>query len=484
MDFPISIDEVAKFDDEADVIVLGYGIAGACAALEARHLGGDVLVIERSSGGGGASMLSSGIFYFGGGTPVQHSAGYRDTADNMYRMMAASMGTEQAGLMRQYCDGNPEHFSWLEAQGVPFERSYYPAKTVSLQSTEGLMWSGNEKVWPYREVAEPMPRGHQVAMAGDAAGAGAMLPLLARCEELGVRARFDTVATNLIQDGQGAVIGVTARQFGQVLHLRARRGVVIATGGFGRNPAMLERYFPDLPPSAEPMGIPHTDGSGIRMAVAAGGTTRGMDGLIATASIYPPGQLVKGIIVNRLGQRFVAEDSYHGRTASFIMEQPMQRAYLIVDSDVFAYPEITATRHRLIDGYETVEAMEAGLEIAGGSLVSTLAAYNRNAAAGRDPEFEKHPDWLKPLDVGPWAAFDISFDRSTYFYITLGGLRIDAKAEVIGDDGNKVPGLYAAGACTAHLSPDGKSYASGMSLGPGSFYGRIAGRSVMERNGG
>src|SRR3546814_3198233 len=76
------------------------------------------------------------------------------------------------------------------------------------------------------------------------------------------------------------------------------------------------------------MGIPHTDGSGILMSVAAGGGVRGMEGLIATASIYPPGQLVKGIIVNRLGKRFVAEDSYHGRTASFIMEQPQHRAMM------------------------------------------------------------------------------------------------------------------------------------------------------------
>src|SRR3546814_3003832 len=86
------------------------------------------------------------------------------------------------------------------------------------------------------------------------------------------------------------------------------------------------RYFPDLPDAAEPMGIPHTDGSGILMSVAAGGGVRGMEGLIATASIYPPGQLVKGIIVNRLGKRFVAEDSYHGRTASFIMEQPDRKS--------------------------------------------------------------------------------------------------------------------------------------------------------------
>src|SRR5690606_22985419 len=102
----IQFRDVPAFDDEADVIVLGYGIAGACAALEARRLGGDVLVVERASAGGGASALSSGLFYLGGGTAVQAACGYEDSADNMYRYMIASMGSENAHLVRRYCDDN------------------------------------------------------------------------------------------------------------------------------------------------------------------------------------------------------------------------------------------------------------------------------------------------------------------------------------------------------------------------------------------
>ncbi|RIV84986.1 FAD-dependent oxidoreductase [Aurantiacibacter zhengii] len=477
---PTPLDEIDQFAEEADVIILGYGIAGACAALEARRAGGDVLVVERTSGAGGASALSSGIFYLGGGTEVQKAANYKDTPDNMYRSMIASMGPGQADLIRRYCDGNVKHFEWLEAQGIPFERSYYPDKTVFLNGTQGLMWSGNEKVWPFRDAATPAPRGHQVAMEGDASGAAAMEALVARCNEAGVRTIFDTTATSLIIDESGKVCGVTVRQFGERRHLHANRAVIVATGGYGRNEKMLARYFPGLPDTAEPMGVPHTDGSGINMAAEAGGDVRGMDGLIATASIYPPPQLVKGIIVNSRGRRFVAEDAYHGRTASFIMEQPDQRAFLIVDSEIFAYPEIVGANHSLVDGYETTGEMELGLGLPPGSLAHTLETYNAQAALGRDPLFEKHADWLKPLTSAPWAAFDISFNRSTYYYITLGGLRIGPDARVQRRDGKFVEGLYAAGACTAHLSPDGKSYASGMSLGPGSFFGRIAGREAMS----
>ncbi|MGE4410554.1 MAG: FAD-dependent oxidoreductase [Sphingobium sp.] len=475
----LNLSEISDFDDEADVVVIGYGMAGACAALEARRSGGDVLVVERASAGGGSSAVSSGLFYLGGGTDVQKSADYDDNAENMYRFMTASMGMEKAGHIRRYCDDNVAHFNWLEAQGVPFERSYCPDKAVFLLSTEGLMSTGNEKVWPYRDIATPAPRGHQVQMAGESPGARAMESLLARCEEEGIRTSYDSVATALIRDDDGAIVGVAIRQTGHNKYYRARRGVLLATGGFGMNKAMLAEYFPDLPDTAEPLGTPYTDGSGIMLGMAAGASTSGMDGMIATASIYPPGQLIKGIIVNTLGQRFVAEDSYHGRTASFIMEQPGQRAFLIVDADIFAYPEITTANHELVDGFDTIEEMEERLGMPVGSLVQTVKDYSHYATQGCDPLLKKHPDWLKPLDQGPWAAFDISYNRSNYLYITLGGLQTTRDAQVMNDKGAVIPGLYAAGACSAHIPHCGKSYASGMSLGPGSYFGRVAGRVMM-----
>lgn len=476
----LELANIPHFDDEADIVILGYGIAGACAALEARRKGGDVLVVERASAGGGASALSSGLFYLGGGTAVQTACGYEDSAENMYRFMTASMGTSNADMVRRYCDDNVEHFNWLEAQGVPFERTCYKDKAVFLLGTEGLLSTGNEKVWPYREIARPAPRGHQAAGPGETPGAIAMTALLARCQEEGVRASYDSQALALIRDDSGRICGVQVRREGKTLHYRARRGVMIATGGFAMNREMLSTYLPLLSETSEPLGNPYNDGAGINLGIAAGAATDAMDGVIATASIYPPGQLIKGIIVNQYGKRFVAEDSYHGRTASFIMEQPEQRAYLIVDEEIFAYPEITSARHQLIDGFETIEEMEARLEMPAGSLVQTLKDYNRDAERGVDTLFYKDLEWLKPLDKGPWAAFDISFDRSIYLFMTLGGLKTNADAQVVDNNGRPIAGLYAAGACTAHIPKSGKSYASGMSLGPGSYFGRVAGRHLMR----
>ncbi len=472
---------IESWDDHVDVVVVGLGIAGACAALEARQAGADVLVIERASGGGGASALSSGIFYLGGGTAVQAAAGYHDTPTAMYDFLMANGISPDAEIIRSFCDGCVEHFNWLEAQGVPFERSYFPGKAVFLTTTTCLMSTGNEKVWPYRELAEPAPRGHKVAREGENAGSLAMEALLARCAEADIRTRYDSQVTGLIVDDSSRVVGVRLRSHGEEYDVGARRGVILATGGFNMNKEMLNEFMPHMLGNAEPLGVPYNDGAGIVLGQSAGAATQSMSGVIATASFYPPSQLIKGILVNTHGERFVAEDSYHGRTAAFIMEQPGRKAYLILDAEIFAYPELTDfSHHSLVDGWETVEEMEAGLGLPSGALQQTLADYNRDAANGEDPRLHKHPEWLKPLDTGPYAAFDVSFNKSVYLYITLGGLKVNARTEVIAADGSVIPGLFAAGGCASSVSRDGKDYASGLSLGPGSYFGRVAGRLAAD----
>ncbi len=467
--------DIAHWDDTADVLVVGYGIAGACAALEARRNGADVLVIERASGGGGASALSAGIFYLGGGTDVQRKVGYEDTAEDMFRFLMASTRAPDAHIVRRFCDDCVGHFEWLEAQGVPFERSYYADKAVIAPTSACLASTGNEKLWPYAEVAQPVPRGHKVAKVGDGGGALAMNALIARCEEEGVRVCVDSRVTALVHDEARRIVGLRVRESDGERHLRARRAVVLAAGGFGMNGELMRHYAPELPETAEALGTPHNDGAALMLGLSAGAATQAMGGTIATASFYPPAQLIKGILVNKRGERFVAEDAYHGRTAEFIAEQPDATAWLIVDAEIFAYPELG---HPLVDGWETVVEMESGLGLPEGSLQRTLAEYNAAAASGEDTLYRKHADWLKPLDVGPYAAFDVSYSSNVYRFLTLGGLVTNVDAEVLDDHGHAIPGFFAAGACVSSIPQDGKGYASGLSLGPGSYFGRVAGRNA------
>lgn len=471
------VDDVPHWDDEADVVVVGLGMAGACAAIEAAA-SADVLVLERAGAGGGTSAMAAGQIYLGGDTPTQVATGHQDTVSAMYDYLTAVTPDPELDKIRLYCEGSVDHFNWLDAQGVRIERTFYAGKAVFQPGTEGLMWTGNEKVWPYRDQAVPAPRGHKVAAPAETGGRTAMTALIAQVEELGTRVRYDTGATALVLDDRGDVAGVRTSSFGSTGYVRARRGVLLTAGGYVMNPAMLTAYTPRLSGNFLPLGTPHDDGLGIRLGVSAGGATRHMDGAFLSAPFYPPASLLKSIIVNREGKRFVAEDSYHGRTAAFVFDQPDQVAYLIVDEANFGRPEIPLAP--FIDGWDTAAEMAAALGIPEDALTSTLAEYDAHAADGKDPAFGKHADWLTPLGEGPFAAFDLTPGNATYVCFTLGGLATSADGEVLGADGAPIGGLYAAGACASNIAQDSVGYSSGTCLGEASFFGRRAGRHAAS----
>ncbi|KUH71062.1 FAD-binding protein, partial [Mycolicibacterium novocastrense] len=474
--------DIASWSDEFDVVVVGFGIAGGCAAVSAAAAGARVLVLEKAADAGGTSSMAGGHFYLGGGTAVQQATGHEDSAEEMYKYLVAVSCDPELDKIRAYCDGSVEHFNWLEDLGFQFERSYYPGKVVVPPGTEGLSYTGNEKVWPFCEQAKPAPRGHSVPVPGELGGAAMVIDLLVkRATELDVQIRYETGVTNLVVE-DGSVTGVLWKHFGETGPIKAK-AVIIAAGGFAMNPEMVAEFTPALGQKrktkhhgeVEPyiLGNPNDDGLGIRMGISAGGVAKNMDQLFITAAAYPPEILLTGVIVNKDGQRFVAEDSYHSRTSAFVLEQPEQTAYLVVDEAHMEMPEMPLIK--FIDGWETVEEMEAALGIPQGNLVATLNRYNEFAARGEDPDFRKQPEYLAAQDTGPFAAFDLSLGRAMYSGFTMGGLAVSIDGEVLREDGSAVPGLYAAGACASNIAQDGKGYASGTQLGEGSFFGRRAG---------
>ena len=481
--------DVAQWSDEVDVVVIGFGMAGGCAAVSAAAAGAKVLVLEKAGGVGGTSSMAGGHFYLGGGTAVQQATGQDDTAEEMYKYLVAVARDPEYDKIRAYCDGSVEHFNWLEGLGFQFERTYYPGKVVVPPGTEGLSYTGNEKVWPFCEQAKAAPRGHSVPVPGELGGADMVIKLLLkRAEELGVRIRYETGATNLVTDPSGAVVGVSWKNFGETGAVKAA-AVIIAAGGFAMNPDMVAEYTPALGlkrktkhhGEVEPyiLGNPNDDGLGIGLGVSAGGVAKDMDQLFITAAAYPPEVLLTGVIVNQDGKRFVNEDSYHSRTSAFVLEQPDQVAYLIVDEAHTEMPAMPLIR--FIDGWETVAEMEAALDIPSGNLAATLDRYNADAARGEDPDFHKQSDYVAAQDHGPWAAFDLSLGRAMYSGFTMGGLTVSIDGEVLRADGSAIPGLYAAGACASNIAQDGKGYASGTQLGEGSFFGRRAGAHAAAR---
>ncbi len=469
--------DVQDWSDEVDVLVVGFGIAGGCAAVEAAAAGAKVLLLERAAVAGGTTSMAGGHFYLGGGTAVQKATGHEDSPEEMEKYLTAVALEPEPDKIHAYAQGSAAHSDWLEALGFQFERSFYPEKAVIQPGTEGLMYTGNEKVWPYREMAKPAPRGHKVPVPGDTQGAKIVIDLLVkRAADLGVEVRYETGATQLVVDGE-SVVGVGWRRFDETAFIRAR-AVVIAAGGFVMNKEMVAEHVPQLAEKPFVLGSTYDDGLGIRLGQSAGGATKFMDQPFITAPVYPPSRLLTGIIVNKDGQRFVAEDSYHSRTSGYVMDQPERRAYLVVDSAHIEHPDFPLVP--FVDGWETVEEMEAALGIPTGALAATLDRYNANALEKDDPDFHKAEEYLEPQDRGPWGAYDLSLGKAMYAGFTIGGLATSVDGQVLRADGSVVPGLYAAGACAANLAQDGKGYSSGTQLGEGSFFGRRAGRHAAS----
>ena len=456
---------------------------GACAALEAARAGASVVLLERAAEYGGTSAMAGGHFYLGGGTAVQKATGVEDSAEEMFKyLMAVSLDPDEAKI-RAFCDDSVEHFDWIEALGMEFERSLYEQKAVIQPGTEGLMFTGNEKVHPFRDLARPAPRGHKVPKPGDTGGAKIVLDALAeRLAETDAEVRYETGATNLVVDvgpeGGGAVVGVAWRKYDDRGVIRAK-AVVIAAGGYVGNDKMVAEYTPQLGSRLFPLASTYDDGLGIRLGASAGAQLRFMEQAFITAPFYPPAQLVTGIVVNKEGKRFVAEDSYHSRTSGFVMDQPDQAAYLIVDSAHIEHPSFPLCP--FIDGWETVEEMEQALGHPGRCAGRDARVVQRERRAQGGPRLPQAPGLARAAGHRPWGAYDLTLGKAMYAGFTMGGMRTALDGQVEREDGSVIEGLYAAGACAVNIAQDGKGYASGTQLAEGSYFGRRAGRHAASK---
>ena len=461
----------------ADLIVIGLGAAGAAAAIDAAGAGLDVLVLERASGGGGSTAASGGYIYLGGGTEVQAANGFADSVEDMIAFLTCEMPDPPHDKIRAYCEDSVAHFEWLKAQGVPFNTKYFGGKHFEVPSDETLSWTGNEKAYPHIEIARPAPRGHMVAAQGSA-GHVLIARLIEAAERAGARLLCDANVLSLTSEGD-RVTGVRFRRDGVEQTATARLGVLLATGGFAMNAEMLAEHLPVMArEDVYVVGGAYSDGTGIRLGQRVGAATAHMDAQLITSPLYPPEGYLKGVLVNKAGQRFIAEDCYHARTSQAIIDQPDHTAYLIVDTAMYAPP--TFGQQQLIDVWEDFAAMERDLGLPQHSLQEVVARYNADAAAGHDSVMHKHPDWCQPLAAPPYAALDCSLGKAIFSGFSLGGLRTDVDARVLRADGSPIPGLYAAGATASNLAQGSSSYASGVCLGESTYFARRAAAAVAR----
>jgi 3-oxo-5alpha-steroid 4-dehydrogenase len=348
------------WDDEADVVVVGFGGAGACAALEANTNGARVLVLDRFHGGG-ATAISGGVFYAGGGTHIQSEAGVTDDADEMFRYLSLEVqGVVSEETLRDFCDKSVDNLTWLEQHGVPFEASLCPYKTSYPTDDYYLYYSGNEGFTPYKEAAKPAPRGHRAKGAG-LPGESFYEPLRESAQRAGIQVEYETRVTRLVIDSQNRVLGVEYRQIQKGLwsqlyrklhqagiaivkynpklaaklrercfrieaehsvlkRVRAANGVVLAAGGFIYNRQMVKEIAPKYR-TGMPLGTPADNGSGILLGQSVGGKTDLMDRISAWRFINPPEAFAKGMIINQQGERYINEFRYGAAVGEAMVEE-------------------------------------------------------------------------------------------------------------------------------------------------------------------
>lgn len=459
----------------ADVVVVGLGSAGASAALEAQRAGAHVLILEGQPQGGGVSAKSSGQFYLGGGTALQTACGFEDSPEAMaaYMLLACGPGADREKI-ELFASSSVEHYDWLVELGVPFKPSFLPTtEATNPPGDDGLTFTGCEPAHPWREQARPAPRGHNVKHEGDS-GFLFMRVLLDVVEREGIEVQNEAMLQRLVVDDAGRVVGVGVARGGAEEWIEARRGVILCTGGFGFNEEMLARYAPTLLDCA-PVGLEAEDGLGIRLGMAAGGDAVRMGAASVMVPFSKPRSLVRGILVNGRGERFINEDVYQSVHGDVFKNRQDGVVYLVLDDATFSKPWIPFP---IAGEADTPTGLADQLGLPPGSLERTLEVWNEGARRGEDPLFRKAEEWIVPLLAPPFRAIDLRQESFPYPFFTLGGLRTDTSGRVLTPENEVIAGLFAAGRVSSGMPAQG--YNSGMSLSDCTFYGRRAGRAAAR----
>lgn len=460
-----------------DVIVVGGGGAGLCAAMEAQAAGASVMVLEADKQVGGATLQSGGVFY-AAGTSVQKARGIEDSPDAMFEyVMNLNQWEINPAILRILCDRGPETIDWLIGLGAEFP-------------PEWLMCSGVESV----------PRGHPSRGGPGSVGETIVRAFEACHIETAVATRVDSL---LVEAGR--VTGIRAAG----AELRAG-AVIVTTGGFGNSPEMLARYWPSMAYHGDRVYAVHWHapfilGDGLKMGEAIGAHIVGFDSGLPLPASGAAGRVVEPflppwiILVNREGRRFMDETVNYSVSGYILNSQTDRRAFAIFDEPTLAtasadtaysdpyHSELASTtwdqqtiRQRIRQGEvvaaDSIEALAAKIGVDPISLGVTVDNYNADCERGMDGEFFKQAPRLFPIRQAPFYAIEV---RASVIGWTGCGLEIDARCRVLDQHQRRIPGLYAAGEVLGAVQ--GKRYAGGgLSIANAVILGRLAGQAAAR----
>ncbi|WP_155763964.1 FAD-binding protein [Mycobacterium asiaticum] len=517
----------------ADVVVVGFGAAGACAAIAAREQGADVIAVDRANGGG-STAVSGGIIYAGAGTAVQQQAGVQDSAEQMLTYLRLEVGDAVSPqTLESFVAGSPEMIRWLSDYGVPFDSTLCPYKTSYPNNRYYLYHSGSENSGAFRAHTPPVQRGHRVKGKG-VSGKMMYAPLAKSALALGVRLRPHTRVTQLIQEPSGRVCGVQAttlhdapprvrrlyarlaglstkpgvyypplrsaverrlrnieRRYSRPVQIRARRAVIICAGGYMANTDWIERFAPQYLGGMQ-LGTSGDDGSGIALAQSVGAVAERMDNISAWRFITPPSAFINALIVDQHGRRVIDESRYGAAVGHALVRQHDGKGWILADAALMKearrqmikqplwFQRAQSAALMLFDSVkgDSLREVAERCAIDPDGLAATVEAHNNAIDDGAPDPAGKPADFVRRVGPGPYRLLNVSVRPSLINptpMLTLGGIRVDeGTGAVLDESGAPIPGLFSAGRTATGICSN--SYVSGLSLADCVFAGRRAGR--------
>ncbi len=475
-----------------DLVIVGCGIAGLSAAATALQAGRRVAILERSikEERGGNTRWTEALLRMKSEREVSddftahfaRNAGHHldpelvaETARDRdgWSSIVKTLGFTDPEVIATFAEAVGPTVAWLKSFGVKFD------------------------FLPTYFITACQPR-----MAPIGGGLALIEALAGWCEQNGAAFLYQTTARSLIQDDDGAVIGLRAVGPGHKSVELGARSVVLASGGFEGNPEMLTHYLGPRARYIRPVarGGYYNKGEGIRMALSIGAAACGDYGSFHAEPLDPrsgatePVVLVfnYGILVNKLGLRFVNEapatvDATYEAITRVIFEQPDGIAFVILDSRIDDVPnwKRSVRSDQPPISAATLPELAQKLGIDARQLAVTVEAYNAACPAGAFKPLETDglatrpgyapakSNWSRPIDKPPFLAFPIICGNC----FTFGGLKVDTDARVVNADGEIIPGLYAAGEVIGLYYG---AYAGATSVLRGAVFGRIAGKHAAS----
>ena len=504
-----SAEDTAAVEKDTEVVVIGAGGAGLSAAVSAHQNGAKVIVLEKMANPGGNTIIS-GAAYNSADPERQKNlpaeAGPEETIQGLIKAESANDTHKelQEALKKEYEEykasgsntlfDSPTLHALQTFEGgdrvgdIELIKNFTANTLGAIQWIEGIGMGFTEEI--FTVLGGLWPRAHRPEKP---LGTGYIETLSQYCKDNDIEILVETEATDLVTDESGRVIGIVGKTAkGAPVTINASKGVIIATGGFGRNVEMRQEYnkqWATLDESILSTNHPGATGDGITMAQKVGTNLVGMEHI----QLLPAGDPVTGslsgnieqgvedrIFVNKEGNRFVAEDARRDVMTQALYEQPDATMWIVVDKHSYETDDVKNNFNESIGELvsagrafkaDTLEDLAQQIGVDPANLVKAVEEFNKSVESKEKDSFGRTL-YANKIDTPPFYA---GARRPTVHH-TMGGIQIDTACRAISTSGQPVPGLYAAGEVTGGIH--GTNRLGGNALPDTMVHGKIAGESV------